>query len=77
MIEKRLNRLSKNEEIFKNSITGYQNALINSNFKHKLKYSNDQDNQNKKKPKRTRKIIYFNPPYCQSVKTNIGKIFCN
>ena len=75
MIEKRLNRLSKNEEIFKNSITGYQNALINSNFKHKLKYSNDQDNQNKKKPKRTRKIIYFNPPYCQSVKTNIGKIF--
>ena len=37
MIEKILNRLSKNNEIFKDSITGYQNALTNSNFKHKLK----------------------------------------
>ena len=27
----------------------------------------------KKKPRR--KIIYFNPPYCQSVRTNIGKAF--
>ena len=27
------------------------------------------------KRKRSRKIIYFNPPYSKSVKTNIGKIF--
>ena len=73
MIEKRLNRLSKNNDIFNDSITGFQNALANSNFKYKLKYTNDQDTQNKKKPTRTRKTIYFNPPYCKSVKTNIGK----
>ena len=27
------------------------------------------------KRNRTRKIIYFNPPFCESVKTNIGKMF--
>ena len=31
--------------------------------------------QTKKKTNRSRKIIYFNPPFCQSVKTNIGKAF--
>ena len=75
MIKKRLNRLSKTKEIFNESITGYQNALTNSNFKHKLKHSSHQNNQSKKKPTRTRKTIYFNPPYCQSVRTNIGKAF--
>ena len=75
MIEKRLTRLSKNNETFKDSKTGYQNALTNFNFKHKLKYTNDQDTKNKKKPAHTRKTIYFNPPYCQSVKTNIDKDF--
>ena len=75
MIEKRLNRLSKNNDIFNDSITGFQNALANSNFKYKLKYTNDQDTQNKKKPTRTRKTIYFNRPFCQSFKTNIGKAF--
>ena len=39
MIEKRINRLSKSEKIFKNSVPIYQNALTDSNFKHKLKYS--------------------------------------
>ena len=64
MIEKRLKRLSNNNEIFKDSITGYQNALTNSNFKHKLKYTIDKDMKNKKKLKRSRKTIYFNPPCC-------------
>ena len=35
-IKKKLNGLSKTEEFFKESITGYQHALTNSNFKHKL-----------------------------------------
>ena len=72
MIEKRLNSLSKSEEIFKESITEYQNALTNSNFKDKLKYSNQQHNQNKKKTTRTRKRIYFNPPHCQSYRQSFS-----
>ena len=75
MIERRINKLSKNEQIFNNSITVYQKALDNANFKHKLKYTENKKTQTKKKTNRQRKIIYFNPPFCQSVKTNIGKAF--
>ena len=39
MIEKKINRLSKSEKIFKNSVPTYQNALNDSNFKHMLIYS--------------------------------------
>merc|ERR1712096_235557 len=75
MIEKRINRLSKSENIFKNSVSTYQNSLNDSNVKHELKYSENNNPQTKKKANRPRKIIYFNPPFCQSLKTNIGKIF--
>ena len=75
MIERRINKLSKNEQIFNNHVATYQNALNNANFKHKLKYTENVKTQTKKKTPRSRKIIYFNPPFCQSVKTNIGKAF--
>ena len=75
MIERRINKLSKNEQIFNNHVATYQNALNNANFKHKLKYTENLKTQTKKKTNRSRKIIYFNPPFCQSVKTNIGKAF--
>ena len=75
LIETRINRLSKSEKIFKNSVPTYQNALNDSNFKHTLKYSDNRILQTKKKNNRPMKIIYFNPPFCQSVKTNLGKIF--
>ena len=75
MIERRINRLSKNEQIFNNSVTVYQKALDNANFKHKLKYTENKKTQTKKKTNRQRKTIYLNPPFCQSVKINIGKAF--
>ena len=31
--------------------------------------------RSKKKRNRNRKVIYFNPPFCKSVKTEVGKIF--
>ena len=67
MIQIRINRLSKNEKIFKNSVPTYQNALIDSNLKHMLKYSENKNPQTKKKQNLLRKTIYFNPPFCQSV----------
>ena len=75
MIEKRLNRLSTDLRTFDNAKHSYQIALLQSNFKHKLEYENKTNPVDKKKRKRTRKIMYFNPPYCQSVKTNIGGKF--
>ena len=53
----------------------YQAALRQSNFKHELEYENKTNPVDKKKRIRTRKIIFFNPSYCQSVKTNIWKKF--
>ena len=74
MIENRLIQLSKNKNIFDNNICTYQNTLDKSSFKHKLTYTID-FNKQKKKRNRLRKIIYFSPPFCESVKTNVGKIF--
>merc|ERR1712183_669092 len=51
----------------------YQNALNKSNFIYKLKYRRN-DNPNKKK-NRKRKCIFYNPSFCKSVQTNIGKLF--
>ena len=74
MIENRLIKLSKNKDIFDDNICTYQNALDKSNFKHKLAYTTDLNKQ-KKKRNRPRKIIYFNPPFCESVKTNVENFF--
>ena len=86
MIEKRLSSISKNEEIFNDSIAEYQNALKNSGFKSKLQFQKQENNEendntktkNKEKTKkktRKRKVIYFNPPFNASVTTNVGKRF--
>jgi len=74
MIEKRISGLTKNIESFNNNKHTYQNALNKSNFKYQLKYN---PAPNTKTKPRKRKCIYYNPPYCQSVQTNIGKLFLN
>ena len=55
MIEKRLNRLSTDQQTFDNAKHSYQVALRQSNFKHKLKYENKTNPVDKKKRKQTRK----------------------
>ena len=74
MIEIRLSKLSKNKDTFDNIKGTYQNALDKSNFIYKLKYRRT-DNPNNKKKNRKRKCIFYNPPFCKSVETNIGKLF--
>ena len=54
MIERRINKLSKNEQIFNNHVATYQNALNNANFKHKLRYTENVKTQTKKKTNRPR-----------------------
>ena len=77
MIEKRLNRQLTDSQVFDNAKHSYQAALRQSNFSHELKYENISKTNyiSKKKRKSNEKVIFFNPPYCQSVKTNIGKEF--
>ena len=78
-IEKRISNLSSNEKIFHESAIYYKGNLQKSGYKNKLTYKtattsqqNDQKNKNRK-----RNIIWFNPPYCKSVSTKIGKFFLN
>ena len=51
----------------------YENALCKSGYKSSLKYSEDIHQHNSKK--RTTPKIWFNPPFTQTVKTNVAKSF--
>ena len=73
-IEKRLSILSSSKDIFQESAIYYEKYLKNSGYKTKLQYQQPKEN-NQNKKKRKRNIIWFNPPYSKSVKTNIGRIF--
>ena len=77
----RLSTISSNEEVFKNAIPPYQEALTKSGYKYDLKYNppteNDTSVGNRRNKKRQRNISWFNPPYSRNVKTNIGRKFLN
>ena len=74
-IAKRISETSSNKDIFDKSITVYQNALSESGFDDVLEFIKPENSVDEDKHKRKRKIIWFNPPYSKSVKTNIGKTF--
>ena len=72
-IEKRISETSSNKDIFDESIKPYKDALKESGFSEALNYI--APTTNKKQKNRKRKIIWFNPPFSKSVKSNIGRIF--
>ena len=69
--------LSSDEKIFKNAIGPYREALLKSGYDVKegsindLKYTPN----TKKRKRKSRPTIYFNPPFSLSVETNIGARF--
>ena len=72
MANKHLSDLLCNEDEFKRAKPLYENALKESGYKAEMKY---QTSENTNNTNRQRKILWFNPPFSQSVKTNIGKVF--
>ena len=60
------------KKYFKNSKDFYEQRLQQCGYNEKLNYT-EEDNKNKKSRKRN--ILWFNPPYIKSVKTNVGKLF--
>ena len=81
MIEKRLSTLSSSEQIFKEAIPTYEQALKKSGYKQRLTYIKQQDsasntnNKPKRKRKRNKTITWYNPPFNKAVKTKLGKKF--
>ena len=85
-IKKRLARISSTDADFKKATPMYQKALQDSGYNHTLiKHTEDQDapegssqeSNTTGNPRRKRKIIYYNPPFNQALKTKIGKVFLN
>ena len=74
-IGKRLSEVSSSEEIFKEAVPLYEDALKASGFDEKLVFTNNNANRPQYRRNRRRKIIWYNPPYSSNVKTNIGKVF--
>ena len=72
-INKRLSKISENEEIFNAAAPLYQAELNRNGYNHSLKF--DPNATTNRRKKRARKNIYFNPPYSINVKTNIGAKF--
>ena len=77
MISNRISKLSCSETVFNQESSVYQDALKNAGYNDRLVYTKEADSQEKlrNKRKRTRNIIWFNPPYSENVKTNIGRRF--
>ena len=73
MISDRIASLSSTEEIYNQEIKPYKDALFSAGYCQDLKFKKLEH----KKRKRNRKVIWFNPPYSDSVKTNIGGKFLN
>ena len=72
MIENLISRRSSDEEVFKSAAGVYSQALNNNGYKGDIKYQNA---ALPKKTTRNRARIWFNPPFCKSVKGCIGKTF--
>ena len=71
MIGKRLSSLSSTRQIFEEEKMPYEEALKQSGYSTSLSY--DENTRQPKKKNRRRKIIWFNPPFSQSVETNVGR----
>ena len=72
MVGRRISDLSSSEEIFKQAAPIYNQALRNSGFNEEIKFSKRDNNR---KGNRSRRIIFFHPPWSDQIKTNVGKCF--
>ena len=75
-INRRLIKLSNNQESINNVKGKYQKALNSANFKDNLKYDKTTLSKRNKK-QRKRGIIFFNPPFSLNICYKIGKQLLN
>ena len=76
IINDRLSRNSSNSDIFNSSKEEYKTALKNSGYKN-IDFKYIAENKNDNRRNRRRNIIWFKPPFSQTVSTNVGKRFLN
>ena len=71
--EQRISKLCSTEEFFDQHKNYYNEILKKSGHGHDLQY--EKSPRKAKKRTRTRKTVWYNPPFCKSVKTKIGQEF--
>lgn len=74
-INKRINDISSNKEIFENSAAHYNEALKLCGYTEKLSYVTENPDHPNRPKNRKRNIIWFNPPYSKNVKSDVGRLF--
>ena len=70
-INRRLSTISSNKELFDLASPLYQRELDRNGYKFKLHF----EPPSKKKRCRSKKALWFNPPYSMNIKTNVGAKF--
>ena len=75
MLFKQLSELSCNREEFAKAATLYNIAMKTSGYCKGLAYDDHATDTREGKRNRKRNIVWFNPPFSESVKNNIGKEF--
>ena len=76
-VNRRLCRLSSTKEDFMAVVEPYQEALDRAGYEHQLLYQEPEPEAPPppKRKSRSRRVTWFNPPFSQSISTNIGKRF--
>ena len=75
MIHHRLSNLSSSEEVLKNVIEPYDAALKKAGYDTNLVYTARTRSRNPKNRKRSRNVVWFNPPFNKATATNVGAKF--
>ena len=75
-VNQRLSGNSSNEKLFEETAPTFQQALKNSGYNHELRFK-EKNPGGKSKTSRKRKVIYFNPPFADNVKTKVGEKILN
>ena len=73
MILERISRSPSNKEVFDLATPYYSDALTYSGYKENIVYSRAQHIQQQQKQRRSRNIIWFNPPYSLNIRTNTAR----
>ena len=74
-INRRLSALSSDESKFNSVKSIYQDALTRAGYSYQLSYDPPPPSRGKKGRKRSRKVIWWNPPFSLNVKTKVGQKF--
>jgi hypothetical protein len=74
-VNKRLSSISSEQKMFNMAAPVYQEALAKNGYEYQLKFDPNAAEPSKNKRNRKRNVLWFNPPFNSSVRSNIGAEF--